>query len=110
MSTQNFTADPPRAEFGRAEAKGNGVIGVAPIVFAALLFGGFMMLAPSVAEDRALIWTVGWIPSLDIQFSFLVDGLSLAFALLISGIGALVLLYSNTYMDGQQQYGRFALL
>ncbi len=40
-----------------------------------------------------------WIPSLDIHFEVVVDGLSLLFALLITGIGMLVVLYSIFYLS-----------
>ncbi|MEL7462124.1 MAG: hydrogen gas-evolving membrane-bound hydrogenase subunit E, partial [Pseudomonadota bacterium] len=50
-----------------------------------------------------------WVPSQGITLAFMVDGLSLTFALLITGIGALVLLYSNSYLAGHAQYARFAL-
>src|SRR5690625_2632801 len=43
--------------------------------------------------------TNAWIPSLNINFAFYLDGLSLLFALLISGIGTLVVLYSIYYLD-----------
>ncbi|GAA0442865.1 Na+/H+ antiporter subunit A [Lentibacillus halophilus] len=48
-----------------------------------------------------------WIPSLGINFDFYLDGLSLLFALLISGIGALVVLYSIYYLDSQERLGHF---
>ena len=48
-----------------------------------------------------------WIPSLDVRFSWYLDGLSLTFALLISGIGALIVLYSGGYLKGHPQQGRF---
>ncbi|WP_147802969.1 Na+/H+ antiporter subunit A [Alkalicoccus halolimnae] len=41
---------------------------------------------------------VPWVPSLDIYFTVYLDGLSLLFALLITGIGALVVLYSIYYI------------
>ena len=88
---------------------GNGWIGIVPVIFAALLFAGFASLIPNVASGEALRWSISWIPSLGIELAFLVDGLSLTFALLISGIGTLVLLYSDTYLAGHPQYGRFAL-
>ena len=40
-----------------------------------------------------------WIPSLGISFVSYIDGLSLLFTLLITGIGALVVLYSIFYLD-----------
>jgi multicomponent Na+:H+ antiporter subunit A len=41
---------------------------------------------------------INWIPSLGINFTAKVDGLGLLFSLLITGIGALVVLYSIYYL------------
>lgn len=51
--------------------------------------------------------TYNWIPSLGINFDFHLDGLSLLFALLISGIGSLVVLYSIYYLDRSERLGHF---
>lgn len=51
--------------------------------------------------------TYAWIPSLSINFDFYLDGLSLLFVLLISGIGALVVLYSIYYLDKTERLGHF---
>lgn len=51
--------------------------------------------------------TYSWIPSLGINFDFYLDGLSLLFVLLISGIGALVVLYSIYYLDKTERLGQF---
>src|SRR5699024_11374838 len=51
--------------------------------------------------------TVNWIPSLGINLYFYLDGLSLLFVLLISGIGTLVVLYSIYYLDTTQRLGSF---
>jgi len=48
-----------------------------------------------------------WIPSLDINVVFYLDGLSLLFVLLISGIGALVAFYSIYYLHKSEQLGHF---
>src|SRR5690625_3404583 len=45
------------------------------------------------------ISSLQWIPSLGISFESYIDGLSLLFTLLITGIGALVVLYSIFYLD-----------
>jgi multicomponent Na+:H+ antiporter subunit A len=47
-----------------------------------------------------------WAPSWGLELSFLIDGLSLVFALTIAGIGAFILLYSGAYLKGHKQ-GRF---
>ena len=47
--------------------------------------------------------TFEWIPSLDIAFISYIDGLSLLFSLLITGIGSLVVLYSIFYLDKNKE-------
>lgn len=89
---------------------GNGFLsGTLPILIAAAIFVFFAGLIPTVAQGDVAQWSVPWIPSLGVEFAFLIDGLSLTFALLISGIGTLILLYSNTYLAGHPQYARFSL-
>lgn len=46
-----------------------------------------------------VIYSVPWIPSLDIHFTIYLDSLSLLFVLLITGIGVLIVLYSIYYMS-----------
>ncbi len=47
--------------------------------------------------------TVQWIPSLGINFTVHLDGLALLFALLITGIGALVIFYSIFYLHKEKE-------
>lgn len=48
-----------------------------------------------------------WVAAYGINLSFFVDGLSLIFALTISGIGTLIILYSGAYLAGHVHQGRF---
>lgn len=48
-----------------------------------------------------------WSPELGVNLSFALDGLSLLFALLICGIGALVLIYAGGYLAGDKRLGQF---
>src|SRR5699024_2397779 len=50
---------------------------------------------------------LNWIPSLQMKFDFQLDGLSLLFVLLISGIGSLVVLFSIFYMHYNEQLKQF---
>ena len=50
---------------------------------------------------------IEWLPHYGIQYSLFIDGLSLVFALLISGIGAFIILYSGGYLKGHADQGRF---
>lgn len=69
----------------------------------------FVYLLTTVPNPEALSASVSWIPSLDISLSFYMDGLGLLFALLISGIGALVLLYSSAYFESPEEFVRFSI-
>ncbi|NIK11301.1 Na+/H+ antiporter subunit A [Alkalibacillus almallahensis] len=76
---------------------------ILPIPFAVFLY----FLQYVGADFQPQMVSVDWIPSLDIALSFHLDGLSLLFALLISGIGTLVVLYSIYYLDHKEQLGHF---
>lgn len=54
---------------------------------------------PGVAAGDTYKYTLSWIPSLDVNLISYVDGLSLLFGLLISGVGSLVIIYSIFYMS-----------
>jgi len=67
----------------------------------------FAAAAASVAGGATVGESYLWAPSLGINLSFYLDGLSLLFALLILGTGALVLIYSSGYLKGHRHLGRF---
>jgi len=54
-----------------------------------------------------LVSSVVWVPSLDFEFGVLLDPLSCLFALLISFVGTLVLIYSLGYMEGEEGLTRY---
>ena len=83
--------------------------GILPVLLAAGLFVLFAQLLGPVGQDETLRVSRDWVPSLGIALSFLVDGLSLTFALLITGIGTLVFLYASKYMQGHVHFARFML-
>ncbi|HEU4594677.1 MAG TPA: putative monovalent cation/H+ antiporter subunit A [Pyrinomonadaceae bacterium] len=62
-----------------------------------------------VAHGERITERLAWVPSLGVELTFYLDGLSLLFALLICGIGALVLIYAGAYLKGREQLGRFYL-
>lgn len=49
--------------------------------------------------------TVAWIPSLEIALRLRVDGLGWLFALLVLGVGTVVLAYSTSYVTEEQAGG-----
>ncbi|NRA99777.1 MAG: DUF4040 domain-containing protein [Rhodobacteraceae bacterium] len=85
------------------------VVGWLPVVLSVALFALFVPMLGPVGAGETLRYSWEWAPSLGIDLSFWIDGLSLMFALLITGIGALIHLYSARYLRGHPQFGRFAL-
>ena len=74
-----------------------------------VLFVWFCTMIPAVSGGEILVWETEWLPQQGIDLDFVVDGLSLLFALLITGIGALIFLFAGEYMKGYRQRGRFTL-
>ena len=85
------------------------VAGWVPVLLAAAIFAALLQAVPSVAAGEPLRGVWPWVPSLGVSLSFWIDGLSLTFGLLISGIGALVFLYAGTYLRGHPHFLRFML-
>ncbi len=69
----------------------------------------FSSFTKSIANSEVITHNYEWIPSLGVTLSFYLDGLSLTFAMLISGIGTLVMVYAGGYLSGHAQLGRFYL-
>lgn len=81
--------------------------GAAPLLalFPAGLFFWFARFIPAVAEGETPTAALAWIPELGVSLSFRLDGLSLLMSLIVTGIGALVLLYTGSYMEGHARRG-----
>jgi multicomponent Na+:H+ antiporter subunit A len=73
----------------------------------AAVFLFFAGLSPEVAGGARFTPSISWIPSYGVNLSFLIDGLSTLFALLISGIGTFIILYAGGYLKGHPHQGRF---
>ncbi|MFC0202180.1 putative monovalent cation/H+ antiporter subunit A [Paracoccus rhizosphaerae] len=83
-----------------------GPAGWISIAFPAVLFLYFLGLLPQIVNGPQ-VHGIDWVPSLGVRFSVLLDGLSMTFALLITGIGTAVTLYSARYLGQHPQYPRF---
>jgi multicomponent Na+:H+ antiporter subunit A len=66
----------------------------------------FSAFAPHVASGQSFSVKYSWVPSLDVQLSFYLDGLTLLFALLITFIGGLVLIYTAPTLKDIRGLGR----
>jgi multicomponent Na+:H+ antiporter subunit A len=76
-----------------------------PALVAAASFVWFLGFVGPVARGGTPHLALPWIPALEIELAFRIDGLSLAFALLITGIGALILLYAASYFRHDYRLG-----
>lgn len=63
--------------------------------------------AKTVFNGTVLTFFVPWVSQLGLNLSLRLDGLSFLFALLIFGIGLLVILYARYYLSAQENAGRF---
>ncbi len=74
--------------------------------------GFFYLLrfAAATARGNTLSMTLEWLPQLHLNFTLYLDGLSLFFALLVTGMGAMVLVFAGKYMQPYPQKDRFFLL
>ena len=70
-------------------------------VLPAALFLAVLGHADEVARVGEVRETFRWVPSLGVEFGLRLDGFSLLFALLITGIGALVVIYAGAYFSGK---------
>ncbi|MBK6867968.1 MAG: DUF4040 domain-containing protein [Burkholderiales bacterium] len=73
----------------------------------AALFAAFANYLPEIAAGGVVLERHAWIPSLGVYLSFRLDGLSLLFALLITGIGTFIFLYAASYLHGDDRRPRF---
>ena len=66
-----------------------------------------LSLAPAVFAGQVPLWSVPWLPALGLDLGLRLDGLAWLFALLITSIGSLVVLYAAWYLDLRDPARRF---
>lgn len=69
-----------------------------------------LLLAPAMAHvfaGETIIQSWSWIPVIGLEFAFRLDGLALLFAILILGIGLLIIIYARYYLSAKDSMGRF---
>lgn len=71
------------------------------------LFIYFLKFTKQIASGAIISQTYEWVPSLGVNLGFTLDGISLIFALMISGIGFLVFVYTSAYLKGHEYLDRF---
>ncbi|MBB5514602.1 multicomponent Na+:H+ antiporter subunit A [Rubricella aquisinus] len=87
-----------------------GIWRVVPALVLAIAAGWFATFLPLIAQGEYAEFVVPWIPSLNIELAFRLDALSLTFALLITGIGAICFLYASTYFRSDPRLKRLLSL
>jgi NADH:ubiquinone oxidoreductase subunit 5 (subunit L)/multisubunit Na+/H+ antiporter MnhA subunit len=75
------------------------LLAIAPAAAFALL----ITESPAILAGQSASASIPWMPSLGLNFSLRLDGLSLLFALLVSGIGVLVTIYAGYYFTKPEQ-------
>jgi multicomponent Na+:H+ antiporter subunit A len=79
--------------------------------------GGLLLAAPVAGAGAALAWAARagspepavsfpWLPALGVDVALRLDGLALLFALLVTGVGALVVPYAWSYLSHEAERGR----
>ncbi|MEM1360445.1 MAG: hydrogen gas-evolving membrane-bound hydrogenase subunit E [Pseudomonadota bacterium] len=92
-----------------ADARALSVAGLLPCAISLALFLWLSGFIPEIAAGETVRYATPWVPSLGVALSFVLDGLGLTFALLITGIGFLVMLYSAKYLAGHIHHTRFSV-
>ncbi|GHE03425.1 cation:proton antiporter [Defluviimonas sp. 20V17] len=75
--------------------------------FTALALLGLLLHAPAVLAGHEIVQRIAWVPQIGLNANFFLDGLGFLFALLILGIGLLIILYARFYLDPKDSMGEF---
>jgi multicomponent K+:H+ antiporter subunit A len=75
-----------------------------PVVVAFLLL---ISQTQAVFAGENLRYSLAWVPRLGLDIALRLDGLAYLFALLILGMGLLIILYARYYLSAQDSTGRF---
>ncbi|WOO39880.1 putative monovalent cation/H+ antiporter subunit A [Rubellicoccus peritrichatus] len=81
------------------------VLAVAPL----LAFVAIASQIPFVGSGVNVHFSFEWFSALGVALDFKLDGLAMLMALLVTGVGTLIVIYAGGYMHGHPQLGRFFL-
>ena len=70
-------------------------------------FIGLLTNLPQVLRGELVTARVNWMPELGLNFTLMLDGLGFFFALLILGIGLLIIAYGRHYLSRDDNMGEF---
>ncbi len=82
-------------------------LGIYAAAVMASLFGLALTQLPLSFGEDVQSFSYPWVPDLGVNLTFLLDGYSLLFVLLITGIGTLIFLYSQRYMGHHTHFLKF---
>ncbi|TVR47399.1 MAG: DUF4040 domain-containing protein [Puniceicoccaceae bacterium] len=83
-------------------------VGWLALVFPVISAGIIINLALGTESFGQQTVAYTWVPVLGVELSFLVDGLSLFYGLVVSVMGVLITFYAANYLDGHYEFhGRF---
>ncbi len=78
------------------------VLGAGSIAVAAYYGGRF----EAILGGAAVVERLPWVAGLGVDLAFRLDGLSMMFAILVCGVGGLILIYAGGYLAGHPHLGR----
>ncbi|TYB81727.1 monovalent cation/H+ antiporter subunit A [Maritimibacter fusiformis] len=70
-------------------------------------FVGLLTNLPTILEGEVVMARVDWMPLMGLNFTLMLDGLGFFFALLILGIGLLIIAYARHYLGRDDNMGQF---
>ncbi|WP_417249490.1 monovalent cation/H+ antiporter subunit A [Celeribacter sp.] len=70
-------------------------------------FVGLLTNLPTILAGEVVMARVDWMPLLGLNFNLMLDGLGFFFALLILGIGLLIIAYARHYLSRSDNMGEF---
>jgi multicomponent Na+:H+ antiporter subunit A len=71
------------------------------------LFIYFVQYLLNIKSGNSILFHTDWVPQYKMNLDFKLDGLSLLFSLLITGIGTLIYLYTHKYLYGNKNIDKF---
>ena len=89
------------AKSGRNAVTAVALAGTFTALFAVLAY------APALMGGAVITSQIAWLPQVGLNAHFMLDGLGFLFALLILGIGSLIILYARFYLDDGDPFARF---
>lgn len=72
-----------------------------------VLFFWLLTFMPTLEEQAVVQYVIEWVPDLGLTLSWYLDGLSLMFGLVVTGIGFAVYLYAGYYFEDIEDQTRF---